>query len=299
MDVQHTISPAVTEMALIPVATQKQAMDWSLVLASQGIESTIEHSAELGAWGLIVPSWEHDRAIDAIRQYRLENRRREWKRTIPQSGLGWHDGAVLWFVGLLFAHWMTAVARPWLMDRGIIQSDAVAQGEWWRLFTAVWLHADVGHLATNITTGLVFLGFAMARYGAWTALLFSFLAGVLGNVAGFELHSRPNWALGSSGWVMGALGLVAAQSVGLWRESQRAGRYILGGVAAGGFLFLLVGTNPASDLVAHTVGFVVGCLFGGGLSLLSVAMLESPKFRWASAVVFGVSALATWALAIR
>ena len=41
---------------IIRVRSEKQAMDWSLVLASQGIENTIDYVEESAAWGLLVGS---------------------------------------------------------------------------------------------------------------------------------------------------------------------------------------------------------------------------------------------------
>jgi len=41
--------------ARIPVRSRRQAMDWSLVLLSQGIETTILPPGEDGNWSLLVP----------------------------------------------------------------------------------------------------------------------------------------------------------------------------------------------------------------------------------------------------
>ena len=49
---------------------------------------------------------------------------------------------------------------------GLMDSAAVSKGAWWRLFTAILLHNDLGHLMANMTIGFVVLGLAMARYGA-------------------------------------------------------------------------------------------------------------------------------------
>ena len=55
------------------------------------------------------------------------------------------------------------------------------------------LHADVAHLAANISIGILFLGLAMGCFGAANAMLLSLLGGVLGNVATYALHPfRPS-----------------------------------------------------------------------------------------------------------
>ena len=68
------------DLQLIPARSRRQAMDWSLVLISQGIEAHIEYCEETGGWALGVPVAEHEGALEAIRQYRLENRRWPWRR---------------------------------------------------------------------------------------------------------------------------------------------------------------------------------------------------------------------------
>src|ERR1051326_7747346 len=64
--------PMEPAIARIPTCSRRQAMDWSLVLASQGIETTIEHT-ETG-WELLVPVAEYEHALQTLRQYQHENR---------------------------------------------------------------------------------------------------------------------------------------------------------------------------------------------------------------------------------
>ena len=286
-------------IVVIPARSQRQAMDWSLVLASQGIDTSIEHDRTAAVWGLAVASSEYERSVAAIRQYRLENRRWAWRQTLPESGLTWHGGALIWCACLIMVHWLVSLALPGLGDRGVMKSSLVQAGEWWRVFTAMWLHSDVGHLSSNAATGLVLLGLAMARYGGGLALLAAFFAGAAGNLASLTLHPDPFWGLGASGVVMGALGLVAAQSFSLWRASPRAGRYILAGAGAGGFLFLLLGTDPSSDVIAHTGGFLAGALLGALLSHLAPQTLQHPAVRMGAGLAFGLLVLLTWGLALR
>src|SRR5688500_16356435 len=65
---------AVQQTGVIPVKSERQAMDWSLVLVSQGIESTIERVPESDRWQLSVPSGDYARAVQALRQYHVENK---------------------------------------------------------------------------------------------------------------------------------------------------------------------------------------------------------------------------------
>ena len=255
-------------------------MDWSLVLASQGIEAMIERHPETGAWWLAVTPDEHGRAMEAIRQFRLENRGWGWRRELVWPGVFFHWGALLWCWLLILIHWLAEALGTRLEDLGAMSSVAVARGEWWRTVTAVGLHADVGHLAANAATGLVVFGFAMARFGAGWAMLGGLAAGVAGNVAGAFLHAKPFVGLGASGMVMGGLGMLSAQSAFLLWQSPKALRQIAGGLGTGFLLFILVGMNPASDVIAHAGGFLAGVVIGGLLALLPEPALQSR--RWAA-----------------
>jgi membrane associated rhomboid family serine protease len=178
-----------------------------------------------------------------------------------------------------------------------MDSAKVSAGEWWRIFTAVWLHADIGHLASNATTGFVFLGLAMGRYGTGAALLAAYLAGALGNVAGWALTQEPHRSLGASGMVMGALGLLATQSVALLPRASARIRYALAGALAGSMLFVLMGMSPETDVLAHAGGFAGGVTLGAVLARVP-GMAENARVQLVAGLAFVLLAILPWWLAI-
>ncbi|HTG42933.1 MAG TPA: rhomboid family intramembrane serine protease, partial [Verrucomicrobiae bacterium] len=169
--------------ARIAAQSKRQAMDWGLVLASQDIHPIISHPEDSQAWALLIEPSQHQQALAAIHQYRLENRGWAWRRELPGSNLEVHAGALFWCLFLAFWQWIVTFVWPALQVAGRMDSEAVRHGAWWRLFTPVLLHADLAHLMANATFGVVFLGFAMARFGPGLALLAAYLAGVIGNGA--------------------------------------------------------------------------------------------------------------------
>jgi len=269
-------------------------MDWSLVLASQGIEATLEHFPEAEGWLLLVEPTQHARAIEAIKLYRVENRRWAWRQQLTWSGLTFHWGALFWCWLLILFHWMADAFGGRLELAGAMNDQVHSTGQWWRLFTAVTLHSDLGHLAANVSTGLVLLGLSMARYGAGMALLAALLAGAAGNLLGLLLRPQPYVGLGASGMVMGALGLLAAQSAALLRRSAHPLRQVLTGVVGGMFLFLLLGLDPRSDVLAHLGGFLAGALFGAALALLGVHWGTHGRWDAAAGTAAGILALGAW-----
>ncbi|MGC8989325.1 MAG: rhomboid family intramembrane serine protease [Verrucomicrobiia bacterium] len=272
-------------------------MDWSLMLLSQGIESTIEHRDDDNTWWLLVAPDQLQRARSLIRVYRAENLGWGWRQNVGWTGPVFHWGGLLWCWVLILFHWLAEALDGRLGEIGAMSSIAFGQGEWYRLFTAVSLHADLAHLAANASTGLIVFGLAMARYGAGTSLLAAFIAGAAGNLAGWFLHASPYRGLGASGMVMGGLGMLAVQSAFVLRRNPKALRQVSAGLIGGFLLFVLVGLNPASDVVAHAGGFVAGLLFGLGLALLPDRVSEHPYKERISWTVLFLLFVGTWALA--
>lgn len=96
----------------------------------------------------------------------------------------------------------------------VMQAEAVAYGQVWRLFTATYLHADANHLLFNML-GLFFFGRALEQaWGGRQFFIVYTLGGILGSViftiaaySGFISTQVP--LLGASGSVLTVLGAVA------------------------------------------------------------------------------------------
>jgi membrane associated rhomboid family serine protease len=270
-------------------------MDWSLVLVSQGIETAIDHSEDAG-WSLIVAEQDYERALEVIRQYRAENLRWPWRRRISRHEILFDWGSLAW-VFLICVYFWISENRAGLKSAGLMDGVAVSHGEWWRLCTAILLHADAGHLAANASIGLVLLGLAMGRYGTGIGLLTSYLAGVGGNVATWLIYTEGHHSLGASGMVMGSLGLLAAQSVSTSPKSLQAVKYVISGTLAGVMLFVLLGLSPGTDVLAHFGGFVTGLLLGS-LLRLAPRLAQNTAVNLFAGLLFALLVIVTWRLAL-
>lgn len=254
------------ESGIINVRSERQAEDWSVVLLSQGIESVIQPGAEAGRWTLIVDRADYTRALRTLRLYVTENKRPVWLQPVPWSGgLVFDWRSPVWFLMLGVLFYLSTYRFESVRDAGIVDSGKLADGEWWRLVTATMLHGDGPHLLSNCTIGIIFLGLAMATYGPGLALLSTFLSGAAANVVSYIIYQHPYRALGSSGMVMAALGMLAAHSLWLWQTQRPVGPVVLRSVLGGVLLLVLMGFDPASDVVAHVSGFVMGGIFGAAL----------------------------------
>lgn len=290
----------------IPARSRRQAMDWGLVLASQGLEPVIEQVPEDHGWALAISAQHHQKAIEAIRLYELENRRWPWRREVLQPGLLFDWGSLAWVALLGVFFWLSRVGN--LESVGIMDTLAISRGQWWRFFTAIWLHADPAHLAGNATIGFVLLDLTMARYGTGTGLLAAYVGGAAGNLIVWLLYAKPRLGLGASGMVMACLGLLAAHSFApafkIRALRKRSGldaklsNPFLAGLAAAAMLFVLLGVSPESDVLTHGTSFLCGLALGG-LSLFVPRLPQRSRLSAFCGLAFVVLVALPWYLALR
>jgi len=281
----------------IPARSRRQAMEWGLVLASQGMEAVVDQSDE--GWALQVEPRDYERALANLKQYQLENRGWQWRQPLPEAGVHYHWGGLGWAAALVAFYYWSAVRFPGAGLAGILDSGKVRQGQWWRLWTAMTLHQNVPHLMSNATTGFILMGLAMASYGAGVSLLAAFVAGAVGNVASLFSYSQPHQSLGASGMVMGALGLVTVQSFSFWRKQPLGRRLFFRACAAGVLILALIGFNPEADIVAHVGGFMAGVILGCALGLAPPARLQRGPANVGALLALAGLLMVTWRLALR
>jgi rhomboid protease GluP len=281
-----------SEPTFIRARSRRQVMDWGLVLASQGIDAAIVREED--TWALAVAPHEYERAIKAVDLYVAENRGWKWQHSLPGSGLLFHGGSLLWALAVGAIYYWSMVLFPQMKMAGAVDSQLIRAGQWWRLFTAVTLHADISHLMANLTTGVVLIGFAMARYGPGPAVLATYLAGVFGNVAGLYFYRAEHRSLGASGMVMAALGIVAVQSFSLWHKDHSFRQLLSRGFVAAVLILILIGTSPESDVVAHFGGFFGGAIFGYALSWIDPKRLQRFAINFVCICITMALVAVTW-----
>lgn len=145
----------------------------------------------------------------------------------------------------------------------------LAQGEWYRLFTANFIHLGLGHLLFN-TFALIIFGPAMERMvGHVKFALFYLIAGALANLLTyFTVNDLFYLQAGASGAILALLGFYVF--IGRFRpiliQSQDARLvYIFVAISA---VFTLIGSNVA--LWGHVYGFLSGFLLAYPLSRFAV-----------------------------
>lgn len=268
------VADPVLSPGLLVATSREEALDWALVLLSQGIEAIVV--AQGPEWTVVVDPGLQAVAEAQLRQYRLENTRDLPRPHRTVTAPAFEPAVLGWTLLLALAYLWNAVSRDDLLLAGRLDAARVWLGEVFRMVTATTLHLDLAHLAGNLVFGTLLLGCAMARWGVGVALAAALLGGVGGNALAVLLDSRHHLSVGASGVVMAALALLAFTP----RSTESGGvdrpPWITRGLGAVLWLFLLLGLDPSSDVLAHLGGFATGLAIAWGLGRLPACVFANP-----------------------
>lgn len=213
-----------------------------------------------------------------------------------------------WHGSMLYALVMIAVAYvagrgsfgfDWLV-LGSLNGAIPASHEWWRVVTALTLHADVGHLLSNLLFGIV-LGFLASRAVgggvAWASIL---IGAMMGNALDALWMPVEQNSIGASTAVFAALGMLSAyawmlETTASLRWAKRFGPLIAGVILLG---FLGAG-GERTDVVAHVTGFASGCLLGFVLGKIPEHRFESRALQLTTGAFSLATVAIAWLLALR
>ena len=194
-----------------------------------------------------------------------------------------------------------------LIDYGAKYGPAIADGEYWRLITPVFMHIGAFHLLANSISLLIFGGVVERSYG-WRAFLAIYLtAGVAGNVASYA--AGPTVGAGASGAIFGMLGAFA---IYLYLNRALLGSSARGSLGGLGFIIAInIGfglTTTGVDNWAHFGGLFAGVLLAIRLSPRAVTevtyglnrrvLSARPVVRQSSVAAIGTATAASLAVLV-
>ena len=148
-----------------------------------------------------------------------------------------------------------------LLEAGAMIPLLIAQGEWWRLITAMFLHIGILHVAFNSLALMVFGGLIESSLGSMRMLALYLTTGFAASVASFTFGDAGVAAAGASGAIFGLLGAwlvynLRRRSLSLARSNVQSALFLIGINLVFGF------TVPGIDNTAHIGGLVSGLLAG-------------------------------------
>jgi len=248
----------------------EQAYDHGLVILAMGEACRVEEGATPGEFDLqaeVVPADKISAELDAYaKEIAVPVEKfaagREWAR----YPAGWSICG-LWIMALMAVfYWQGQDAS--LVDRGASSSvGTFGRGEWWRPFTALFLHADLSHLVGNLVGGTIFAALVSKSIGplrGWTLIL---ICGTLGNLINSRLHYPDGFlSIGASTAVFAALGILSGIGVAeTLRERVRLPWLRIVAPMLAGIVMLSWlggGTGTNTDVMGHVFGFGSGLVAG-------------------------------------
>jgi len=188
---------------------------------------------------------------------------------MAMGGLGTYPATTLLMAISIMAYVADFVPGIDLRSLGVNSGPLTLSGEYWRLFTAGFLHANIFHIGFNMWC-LWSLGHLSERlFGKWQTFAIYMITGVGGALLSIAYdHQRSE--LGASGAIFGLVGAVLA-GVKLGNLSISAGekRAIFSSVVFFAVFNFMFGMYGNTDNMCHLGGFVTGLLVGLPLSVFA------------------------------
>ncbi|WEV70397.1 rhomboid family intramembrane serine protease [Lactobacillus sp. ESL0785] len=182
------------------------------------------------------------------------------KQSFKDSYMTWTILIVLFVVFLIETALGGSQNSAVLIKMGAMSNYAVvAGGQWWRLFTAQFLHMGIMHIVSNAVM-IYYLGIYMEQIlGHWRFLLVYLLSGIGGNLLSLALGSDQAISAGASTALFGLMGAMTA--IGLHNRDNPVIVYL--GKQAFWLALINIGLDLFDtniDIQGHIGGFIAGCL---------------------------------------
>lgn len=144
--------------------------------------------------------------------------------------------------------------------------DVVEYGEWWRIFTAAFLHANIAHIGLNMLA-LFSVGSEVEKIFGKVRFALLYVLAIVGSglaIVYFSSHKIPT--LGASGAIYGLFGALVAVGLRLGPRGRPMIMNVVPVVALNlAFTFSIPGISWQAHLGGLITGFIVGLvLFMGG-----------------------------------
>jgi rhomboid protease GluP len=180
---------------------------------------------------------------------------------------------ILVFISMVLAGMNVVSPTPQeLLQIGANRRQEVLSGEYWRLFTAMFIHKGLMHVAMNLFA----LGIAAALLEPtlkfFRLLLLYLIGGVAASLASIYWYDNIT-SLGASGAIFGLYGLLLAFNVTRVFAAEQQGVVWIVLLLFGG-LSLLLGFLGGVDNAAHIGGLISGFILG-----MLISLMEGKRLR--------------------
>ena len=285
-----------------PARTWARQSQWALVLQSRGIPYAEVTKGQRSQF-YVPPLLEHW-ARQELGGYTRESLPRPVASPPPVYATG--TLAVLFFVPLLLWHGMRAQWWAWtaeLTTRPEVWSSLGALDvtrvkvfhEWYRVVTALTLHADSQHILGNVAFGSIFLILLCRAQGLGMGALLALCGGALGNACNAVFRQGGHVSMGFSTALFATVGALSGALM-LQKPAQRGKALVP--LAAGGAILAMLGTEgERTDYAAHLWGLGCGVVLGMAAQWLRQRHGITPSKQWLAGILAVFLVTGCWWLA--
>ncbi len=186
----------------------------------------------------------------------------------------------LYFSGFRMGRFFVSAYNVLLLLSGAKVNELVSQGQYWRLFTAMFLHANIIHLFFNAYAIRVYGPIVEQLFGKLKFVLIYLISGLTGSIFSYLFSS--GWAVGASGAIFGLMGAL------LYFRQQRQdifNRVFGSSLIAIIVINLIYGfVSPGIDNWGHIGGLVGGYLMGNAVGLYKDNRLDRKNIIYYSII---------------
>jgi membrane associated rhomboid family serine protease len=264
--------------------TLEQAYDHGLVILAMGEACRVTKAEKPGEYNLqaeMHPAPRISGELDAYgREMALPVKPRPTGNDWQRHSAGWPICGIWVLVLMAVFYWQDQ--DRFLVERAASSSvGLIGRGEWWRPFTALFLHKDAGHLIGNLVGGVIFATLVARSVGpllGWPMIL---ACGTIGNIITSRLtYPEPFLSIGASTAVFAALGILSGFGIAetLRERARQPLLRITAPVFAGIILlgWLGGGHDPQTDVLGHVFGFGSGLVAGAAAGAFEGKRTSTP-----------------------
>lgn len=200
----------------------------------------------------------------------------------------------VWLVGVALGGGLGLFSGSPLAPLGGLAAAPVAAGQWWRIFTAAFLHSGLLHVGFNMAV-LYMLGPQLERALGWVRFALLYLTALVAGSLGALVASPNALTVGASGAIFGLIAatIVGQRAAGIdprasgmvtWLVVNLLFTFIVPGISIGGHLGGLAGGFLAGVILfrprLHPLVAVLACLaLAGGCFEASLWVASHPLGR--------------------
>lgn len=188
--------------------------------------------------------------------------------------------------------WLSLAKLTVFVDNGQATVIGVEQGEWYRMFTAAFLHEDIWHIALNMFALWILGSMVEPVLGRWRFLTLYVLSALGGSTASLLGLPVMDLTQGFAGGIsLGASGAVFGLFGALFVVARQFGRDVTSVLVILGINAVISFAVPTIDWRAHLGGLITG-------ALLAYLFAVAPAKRRTTFAIVSCVAMAAIILAV-